>query len=374
MEEGKSSLRVILCFTYFLLPPITSSSASYPTLSLSLPAILYCCLNSKPSPPVNYIHHRMLSLASQAHQNTTAAAQPTTSQAHSQDDILSGIPSTAPTWPWSNFRTLTSCVEEVHRILLQAGEDGNQYVIVLNISKYAVSKLLDEDETLGPIEYRFMHVGTVGVIKVIPSGAHDVTVGNFASEIEWQLRGMGVSRAAFQFGRTTTHPAVTSDKSKQPDDCIFPGPRKMVNAQIVAWPTFVVEAGVSESLPRLREDASWWFANSAGMVRIVLLLAIRKRTKTIVIERWQLAPPGTPRLNSTIISNLRQQSTLPPQALQSVVTQQPFAMQELTVTPTSTSGSPLVIPLMGIMDRAPMPGEGDVVFTGQQLMECCAHL
>lgn len=210
-------------------------------------------------------------------------------------------------------------MEEVHRNLLQAREDGNQYVIVLNISKYAVFKLLDEYETLGPVEYRFMHVGTVGVIKVIPSGAHDVTVGKFASEIEWQLRGMGVSRAAFQFGRTTTHPALTNDKSKQPDDCIFPGPRKIVNGQIVAWPTFVVETAVSESLPWLRQDASWWFANSAGMVRIVLLLAIRKRTKTIVIERWQLAPPGTPGLNSTIIANLRQQNTLPPQALQSVV-------------------------------------------------------
>ena len=214
-------------------------------------------------------------------------------------------------------------MEEVHQNLLQAGEDDNQYVIVPNISKYTVSKLLDEYPTMGSVEYRFMHAGTVGVIKVIPSGAHDVTVGNFVSEIEWQLRGMGVSRAAFQFGRTTTNPAVTSDKSKQPDDCIFPGPRKMANGQIVAWPTFVVGAGVSESLPRLRQDASWWFANSAGMVRVVLLLAIRKRTKTIVIERWQLAPPGTPGLDSTIIANLRQQNTLPPQVLQSVVTQQP---------------------------------------------------
>lgn len=54
----------------------------------------------------------------------------------------------------------------------------------------------------------------------------------------------------------------------------------MDNGDIIAWPTFVVEAGVSESLPRLRQDTSWWFANSAGMVGIVLLWAVAGHAKT----------------------------------------------------------------------------------------------
>lgn len=142
-----------------------------------------------------------------------------------------------------------------------------------------MSKLLDEYESLGAVEYRFMHADIVGVIKLIPSGTHNVTVRNFSSEIEWHLRNMGISRAGFQFGRTTTHPATVNEKSKQPDESFFffPGPRQMVNGEMVAWPTFVIEAGVMESLARLREDATWWFANSQGMVRIVLLLAGRKK-------------------------------------------------------------------------------------------------
>src|SRR5438045_8118829 len=30
------------------------------------------------------------------------------------------------------------------------------------------------------------------------------------------------------------------------------------------WPTLVLEAGLSESLPRLRIDAGWWLTNSGG--------------------------------------------------------------------------------------------------------------
>ena len=59
---------------------------------------------------------------------------------------------------------------------------------------------------------------------------------------------------------------------------------------------------------------------------------------------------------------------------QPVATEGPFATQELTVIPTSTRGSPLVIPFMGVMDRAPMAGESDIVLNGQQLVECAGHL
>ena len=110
-------------------------------------------------------------------------------------------------------------------------------------------------------------------------GAHNITVRRFTGETEWQPRSMGISATAFQFGSSTTHPAIASEKSKQPEDCFYRVPRKMDNEDIIAWPTFVVEAGVSESLSRL-QDTSWWFANSAGMVRIVLLLAVAGHAKT----------------------------------------------------------------------------------------------
>lgn len=105
--------------------------------------------------------------------------------------------------------------------------------------------------------------------------------------------------------------------------------------------------------------------------RVDLLLAVRKRTRAIVIERWQLSPPDTPGINSTIITSLCQQNVSPSQP---VATEEPFATQELTVIPTSTRGSPLVIPFMGVMGRAPMAGESGIVLNGQQLMKCAGNL
>lgn len=71
---------------------------------------------------------------------------------------------------------------------------------------------------------------------------------------------MGISDMEYELGSTTSHPEI-ANKSKKPDDYFYPRPRKMTNGDAMAWSTFVTEAGVSESLPRLRQDAGWWFAN-----------------------------------------------------------------------------------------------------------------
>lgn len=70
------------------------------------------------------------------------------------------------------------------------------------------------------------------------------------------------------------------------------------------WPTVVVETGVSESLPRLLQDARWWFGASGGEVRMVIIISIKKTA--VHFEQWQLAPPNAPRpLTRAYIDSLR---------------------------------------------------------------------
>lgn len=87
-------------------------------------------------------------------------------------------------------------------------------------------------------------------------------------------------------GALTTYKVVTGgngkDKGKQPDDSFLP-----LTRQPDGWPTLVIESGLPESLPRLREDARWWFENSAGAVHTVLILGINTDTKKIELERWR---------------------------------------------------------------------------------------
>lgn len=48
----------------------------------------------------------------------------------------------------------------------------------------------------------------------------------------------------------------------------------------------VVEAGVSESMPRLRCDASWWISNSNGEVQMVLIIEVSRNPKKVEIEKY----------------------------------------------------------------------------------------
>src|SRR6266705_920142 len=59
------------------------------------------------------------------------------------------------------------------------------------------------------------------------------------------------------------------------------------------WPTLVFEAGVFESLQKLKNDARWWLSNSGGQVKIVLIFSVQRESRTIQIERWENGPVTT---------------------------------------------------------------------------------
>lgn len=107
-----------------------------------------------------------------------------------------------------------------------------------------------------------------------------------------------------------------------------------INGQVTRWPTLAIETGVSESLPRLHQDAAWWFRNSRGDTRIVLVMSLKKMTQEIFLEKWQSAPANT----------LIQQQP---------VSQQPFVLQEIRITKTSVFGGPLVLPFEALFCRPP---------------------
>jgi hypothetical protein len=75
--------------------------------------------------------------------------------------------------------------------------------------------------------------------------------------------------------------------SKEGDSCYIPEAR--IEDQL-SWPSLIIESGVSESLPQLRADASWWFANSNGDVKIAILIGVDADNQTIVVEKWELFP------------------------------------------------------------------------------------
>lgn len=292
------------------------------------------------------------------------------------DDISADLPADTPVCCFTDFRHLTVAAREIISKLKENDCDGNQYLVVFNLSKYAADKLLEDPDALGGIPFRFALDGNVGRIKVVPTPAHDCTTDNLRDEIGSEVLRMGVPRDNRQWGQTTTNAGSVGNKAKQPDQCFYPGSRRPVFSQFQGYPTLVVETGVTESLARLRGDALWWFAKSQGDTRMVLITSVRRATRTILMEVWQLASPGMPRITRSIIDQFRSNNPLPmpPMVRQPAVSQQAYCIKELIITPTTVVGAPLILPFQAIFDRPPVGNEQDIVLNAAALMSIARPL
>lgn len=127
-----------------------------------------------------------------------------------------------------------------------------------------------------------------------------------------------------------------------------------------AWPTLVVEAGVSESLAGLRNDMRWWFSSSDHHVQIVLLKFERTR-RAITLEKWEEEPYGT---RPGAMTTTRHAA-----ALQPVLRQTITITQDTTTDPVlyNVTRGALVLGFSLLFLRDPGPGEGDFVLSVQEL-------
>ena len=125
--------------------------------------------------------------------------------------------------------------------------------------------------------------------------------------------------------------------SKESDSAYKPA---TVRPNRLDWPTLVIEAGMSESLRRLRSDARWWLENSGGEVKIVVIMSIRRtsRLRTIVIEKWEHGPLPGNRPNTRSITAAAANA---PNQLQQI----PTGTQEISIdsNTNTVNGAPLVL-------------------------------
>jgi hypothetical protein len=225
--------------------------------------------------------------------------------------LLQGLPTGYVVRVFTQLKHLQADAENILQ-LLQETQDGSQWLVVLDLSTSIIRILDDEDHsTLGGVEYRFQWDGSTGLIKVVPSYTHDMITDQVTRSMDDKLYAMDIHAFEKCWAANAIY-KPTPTKGKQGDQAFLP-PSRCPSAQRAAgWPTLVIETGVSQSLPRLREDAKWWLAASSGNVRIVLVISI-KRT-SVSFEIWQLAPSDAPRpLTWGYIDTLRLQTPhIPP--------------------------------------------------------------
>ncbi|CUS15698.1 unnamed protein product [Tuber aestivum] len=241
-----------------------------------------------------------------------------------------------------------------HSIQAQANglRSGN-----LSAGQYAVFSPVTQDE-LTNLEHirdshykslRFLYLNDAQtlIVKIMPGPAHEVATSELTHIVRLKVGVMGLHRA-LRDRRATTYQGARS--KKEADSALKPNTRPLKDD----WPTLVFECGVSGSLRRLRTDANWWLANSAHDVKIVLLVSVSSPQQKIHIEQWE--DRNTP--NPYITPNNPNPLVI-----------RPTKINEINIYGNTVTGAPLRLPFHAIFLRPPVAGEGDIVFTAQDLLD-----
>ena len=143
------------------------------------------------------------------------------------------------------------------------------------------------------------------------------------------------------------------------------------------WPVLVFEAGVSETLARL--DADWWLTKSNGEVKIAIVISIVPARKSLLIEQWcmPLPPPTRPgpvtraRTSAITTAITTNTNTTVPTCLQelTVIQDPPIPPLPGTIPTYTVIGAPLTLDFEKLLLRAPVPPEGNVIFTAADLQQ-----
>ncbi|KAL5352727.1 hypothetical protein ACLOAV_002675 [Pseudogymnoascus australis] len=116
------------------------------------------------------------------------------------------------------------------------------------------------------------------------------------------------------------------------------------------WPSLVVGVGFEERVGMLRGDAGWWVVRSEGEVRITVVIRLCRDEQRIVVETWEM--PGVDEGRRVTRSSS---------------SQAPVRTQEVRIEAVGVWGPPLVLGFEKVVERVPVPPEGDIVFSAQDL-------
>jgi hypothetical protein len=293
--------------------------------------------------------------------NTTTATLPTASSIAISSSLSS---SSAPTSPAEalaleglkdvNICQYKSIAQVLKAINLQsdkliAGDSNQQFLVFHGVTQSNLAKI---DGVL-PKYTRVTYYWDINllIIKLMPSVIHEAVHRNFGKKIIVKVIRMGMSEDdLYDVGAGRFK---GSSSSREGDTCFKPCSRDHEDD----LPTIVIEAGLSESLAKLRCDANWWLEHpgrNEGKVMIVVIISIKLKDKSLRIEKWQNAlAPARP------ITRANPDPLIPIPI--------PTLIQQITITPNGVTRAPLVLHFETIFLRQSIAPETDITFTANEL-------
>lgn len=214
----------------------------------------------------------------------------------------------------------------------------------------------EREEQGGKFRFRDYDSNSRVLIITIPTHLHEQPHNQLYIEFAGQIRDMGLKKSWINIG-SAIHSAQQGQIGKEGDSAGGPKPERAATG---AWPTLVIEAGFSQTSGRLRLTMRRWFSMSNHEVKIVLLAKFDGTT--ILLEKWEEEVPVRPGAATT---------------RRSLQHQTPVLRQSITITQNATTNpisynvtrGALVLSFRLLFLRDPGPGEGDLVFSVQELEE-----
>ena len=262
---------------------------------------------------------------------------------------------------YTGIRDLRKRVQAVTDAL-QAGRTTKQYLIFMGVTEDNLAQIDSQRATIGK-HIRMTHYTDINLLIVkLPTAEHEAVHISFAYRTNRKLEAMGLpDESLYGMGGT----AFKGFRCSKEGDSTYKPESRDGKA---CWPTIVFEAGFSESLPKLRTDAAWWLTNSRGDVKIVVVVSIRRPQRMLLIEQWCMAPHPGPSAATRTRSNANAPLQVPRPTQELTIIQDPPIPPLPNTVPTYTvTGAPLTFDFAKLLLRAPVPPEGNVIFTAADL-------
>ncbi|KAG0134132.1 hypothetical protein HOY82DRAFT_602978 [Tuber indicum] len=251
---------------------------------------------------------------------------------------------------YQGIDSFTTAIESQLEKLRSGNTNGYtiQYLIVTLVTQHELAKVQQiRDSYLKGLRFMYLNDTKTLIIKIMLSSVHEIVCTEFAMFLWEKVLAMKLKNDLSTIGSTTFQGKASS---KEADFSFKPVSRKRRSD----WPTLVFECGVTESYAHLKTVAHWWLDNSLGSVKIVLLLVVSETRKSIRLEQWE----------NISISNSHPTKNNP-----SSIIIRPTKTQQVSITESTTTGPAFIFDFEKIFLRQPVNGEGNIIFTAQDLGE-----
>jgi len=253
---------------------------------------------------------------------------------------------------YRNIRSFSKAIDSRYKEFHDGNWKAGQYMVFLSVTQKHLADIhrLRQRRHKG-LGWMYLKSEEVLIVKVIPSAVTEIAQRGFGMELDMKTMKMGPSSRLCDVGCATFEGLIGQ---KEADSTFKP----MCRIREEDWPTIVFECGLSESLERLRVDSRWWLENSTD-VKIALLFSISRADKGIHLEQWEMLT--APDLHAT-------------GAHHNPLTTRLTKTNEIDIVAGVASGAPLTLDFEKVFLRPRVLGEGDIVFSAQELEEWAAHI